>query len=50
MRVSITKDFSPNAILPIPVPGEMDIVKDAIGSYVAWPKEFIIFGVQVCFQ
>lgn len=47
VRVSITKALYPNASLPVPVYGEMEIVEDAIGSLVAWPKEFVLSGLEV---
>lgn len=47
VRVSITKVFSPYAILPIPVPDEMEIVKDALGLLVTWPKQFVLLDVEV---
>lgn len=46
VRVSISKVISSSAILPIPVPSEMYFVKEAIGSYVAWPKELVL-GFEV---
>ncbi|PIA35546.1 hypothetical protein AQUCO_03500122v1 [Aquilegia coerulea] len=46
IRVAIEYAISPNALLPVPVIGEMTMVKDAIGSCVAWPKEFVLTGVE----
>ena len=50
VRVCITKVteaiFS-NVALPIPVGDEMTQIKDAIGSFVAWPKELVCIGVEV---
>ncbi|KAJ6842819.1 uncharacterized protein M6B38_256520 [Iris pallida] len=46
LRVSVTKALSPTASLPIPVYGEMEIIEHAIGSIVAWPKEFVLTGLE----
>ncbi|KAF5195085.1 hypothetical protein FRX31_015326 [Thalictrum thalictroides] len=45
-RVAVEYAISPNALLPVPVIGEMTMVKDAIGSCVAWPKDFVLTGVE----
>lgn len=43
VRVSIEKALSGDALLPLPNgSGEHSYVKDAVGSFVAWPKEFVI--------
>lgn len=43
VRVSIEKALSGGALLPLPNgSGEHLYVKDAVGSFVAWPKEFVI--------
>ena len=43
VRVSIEKALSGGALLPLPNgSGEHSYVKDAVGSFVAWPKEFVI--------
>lgn len=49
VHVSIQIVFSPNNILPIPVLDEMEMVKDTIGSLVAWPKELVLLGVEVLY-
>jgi hypothetical protein len=49
LRVSITKAISPSAILPVPVRGEMETVNEAVGSIVAWPKEFVLSVLEVIF-
>ena len=49
VRVSITKPILSNVALPIPVGDEMTQVKDAIGSIVAWPKDFVLSGLEVKF-
>ncbi|WOG82001.1 hypothetical protein DCAR_0101160 [Daucus carota subsp. sativus] len=41
--VSVDGCINPKALLPIPVPGEMETLIQAIGSHVAWPDEFIIY-------
>ena len=40
-RVSITKAVVPDALLPIPVKGEIMTVQDALGTFVAWPRNLI---------
>ena len=42
VRVSIDVAFQKNAILPRPVRDELILVSHAIGSIVAWPKQFVI--------
>ena len=44
MRVSVDGIIEPNALVPIPIPGEIEKVSEAVGSQLAWPKELIIFG------
>ncbi|XP_063944731.1 uncharacterized protein LOC135151101 [Daucus carota subsp. sativus] len=44
MRVSVDGIIEPNAMVPIPVPGEIEKVCEAVGSQLAWPEELIIFG------
>lgn len=43
LRVSVDGCINPKALLPVPVPGEMETVIQALGSHVAWPEEFIIY-------
>lgn len=51
VRVSVDGDIQPNALVPVPVPGEIEKVYQAVGSQVAWPRDLIIFtnvAVAVC--
>lgn len=42
MRVSIDKALQKSARLPVPIPNECEIVGDAVGTHVAWPKHLIV--------
>ncbi|XP_040361866.1 uncharacterized protein LOC121049252 [Rosa chinensis] len=41
-RVSITKSIVANALLPIPINDEILFVRDAIGTCIAWPRDWVI--------
>lgn len=43
IRVSVDGFSKPDALLPVPVPGEMETVIQALGSHVAWPEELISY-------
>lgn len=49
--VRVTVDFVivSHAHLPIPVPGSMTLVGEALGYQVAWPKNLVLFGNEVNF-
>lgn len=47
LRVSVDGCTKPDALLPVPVPGEMEVVHQAVGSLVAWPAELICFSQPV---
>ncbi|XP_040374987.1 uncharacterized protein LOC112200371 [Rosa chinensis] len=42
LKVSVDGDIQGDARLPFPVLGEMELVREAIGSHVAWPEELVI--------
>lgn len=42
VRVSIVRPLIPEAKLPFPIKDEIMTVKDAVGTYIAWPRELII--------
>lgn len=42
VRVSVDGILKSDAVLPFPIKGEMEFVRDAIGSHVAWPKDLVI--------
>ncbi|KAK0574577.1 hypothetical protein LWI29_025685 [Acer saccharum] len=44
VRVTIDVAIKGSSLLPIPVWDELITISQAIGSYVAWPREFIIFS------
>lgn len=47
VRVSVDGDIQPDAKIPVPIPGEIETVRQAIGSQVAWPRDLIIFNVPI---
>lgn len=47
LRVSVDGIINPDALLPVPVPGEMEVVNQAVGSHVAWPEKLISFPEPV---
>lgn len=51
LRVSVDGFSKPDALLPVPVPGELETVIQALGSHVAWPEELISYPSEnvVCF-
>lgn len=42
-RVTITIAHKKKALIPIPVKDEIRTVGDALGGFVAWPKQFVLF-------
>ncbi|XP_040369464.1 uncharacterized protein LOC121051309 [Rosa chinensis] len=42
VRVSVDGEIQGDAPLPFPIMGEMELVREAVGSHVAWPEEFVI--------
>lgn len=50
VRVSVDGHIQPEASVPVPIPGEIEVVRQAVGSHVAWPRELIIYPtVAVCY-
>ena len=45
--VSVDGLIKPDALLPVPIRGEMVTVRDALGSFVAWPEELISYTTAV---
>lgn len=43
VRVTIDKTIKGSTYLPILVSNELVTVNDVIGSYVAWPKDLVVF-------
>ena len=41
-RVAITLAKKKEALIPIPVGDEIHTVGEALGGYVAWPKQFVL--------
>ncbi|PRQ54700.1 putative Ulp1 protease family catalytic domain, transposase, Tnp1/En/Spm [Rosa chinensis] len=44
LRVSVSVAIEENALVPFPVGDEIRTVRQAIGSWVAWPKELVIMS------
>ncbi|XP_074352058.1 uncharacterized protein LOC141691219 [Apium graveolens] len=42
-RVSVDGQIEGQTKIPVPVVGEIEIVEQAVGSYVSWPRDLIIF-------
>lgn len=51
-RVSVDGAIQGDALIPIPIKGEIETVDQAVGSYVSWPRDLIILPnapvVEVC--
>ena len=51
-RVSVDGPIKGDALIPIPVLGEIETVDQAVGSHVSWPRDLIIIPdappVAVC--
>lgn len=47
LRVSVDGCISPNALLPVPIPGEMETVEQVVGAHVAWPENMISYPTSV---
>ena len=47
MRVSVYAALEEKALIPMPVKDEIHTVKQAMGSWVLWPKNLIIFSEKV---
>lgn len=41
--VSVDGFIKPDALLPVPIRGELETVRDAVGSFLAWPEELISY-------
>jgi hypothetical protein len=42
VRVSVDIAIKKDALLPVPIPGEVTAVRDAIGYHLEWPKQFVL--------
>lgn len=43
LRVSVDGLIQGDALVPVPIPGEIETVEQAVGSHVAWPRHLIIY-------
>lgn len=41
-RVSVDGPIRGDALVPIPIPGEIETVEQAVGSHISWPRDLII--------
>lgn len=42
VRVSILRPLVPEAKLPFPIKDDIVTVKDAVGTFIAWPRDLIV--------
>lgn len=49
VRVSVEFVIIPDALLPIPIPGDATLVGEAVGYEVAWPRNLVLVGDEVKF-
>lgn len=49
LRVSVDGSIKTDALLQVPIAGEMEKVSQAVGSHVAWPQNLINFPTDVVF-
>lgn len=42
-RVSVDGVITPEALVPVPIAGEIETVHQAIGTHLAWPRKLIIY-------
>lgn len=49
VRVSVDGSIQGKALVPMPIPGEIETVEQAVGSHVSWPQNMISFpNAAVC--
>lgn len=49
VRVSVDGHIKPDALVPVPIAGEIQKVSEAVGSHLAWPRDLIIFPNMTVF-
>lgn len=42
LRVSVDGIIKPDALVPVPIAGEIEMVRQALGSHLAWPQHLIV--------
>lgn len=48
-RVMVKYAKKPAVLVPVPVPkSDIEIVKDAVGTFVQWPKKLVLISNKVC--
>lgn len=51
LRVSVDYPIDPDALVPVPdVALDIRSVRDAVGSFVAWPLDLIFIDDEVCLK
>lgn len=48
IRVGVDGSIKDEALVPVPIVGEIETVHQAIGSHLAWPRDLIIFTENSC--
>ena len=48
VRVAVDGSIKDDALVPVPIVGEIESVHQAIGSHLGWPKDMIIFTGATC--
>ena len=48
IRVAVDGSIKDDALVLVPIVGEIETVHQAIGSHLAWPKDMIIFTGATC--
>lgn len=43
VRVSVDGSIIEDALVPVPITGEIETVRQAVGSVLAWPEDLVIF-------
>ncbi|XP_074377820.1 uncharacterized protein LOC141719345 [Apium graveolens] len=50
VRVGVDGSIQDDALVPVPVVGEIETIQQAIGSHLAWPKDMIIYTSTTGFE
>lgn len=50
MRVSIDEALEKSTHLPYPIPSECELIGEAVGTHVAWPKHLIVKQDELYFK
>lgn len=47
VRVSILRPLVPKAKLPFPIKDDIVTVQDAVGTFIAWPRDLIVQSIAL---